>query len=661
MNTLRRSMFANGDEAINVDRLIQYYTAQGYSPVEIDKLIKQQFPSIQTADVYDKMLATKELFPVDAERMPPPEISQEVKSGLEPNQIQFSDGRTQDFDVAINRIRNNDIRLENVFALYNTPGIKLGSDVKRVVEDYIKKEQPDFLKSRELNLGSGQGKILGDEIPIDQLRGEKFGKGIASLDDYSASDAFNVPTSYQFLGKQILGSLGEGGREGLERLGDLVGGESVGDIFRGDFMGGDPDMFLRSGGRNIEDVINMAIDMNNPEQPRTGFGFIGDTITDALNNLDVDTSKFSGFFSKDPILEIDTVQRKKFEDAQEGTIQENLNNVSEEAGDGADPEIETTEVLVTEVEGGGQDDAPGDGDGDAKEEQEGVKPDITDGDAPKRTFAQFTRSPDFLRFVRNIGKGLVTTGQIGQGIALGSAGAAEEKYAEEVAASAAYNELLKEEIKQRGEGGLKPPELQALNKNVSEMSKTIQEFEGSEASIEIMDNLIGLFENARITGGKVSGIGGQFNIYADKLKAALGYDFDSSDATKIAQAINQVKQRSIREILNESGRTISDLDRQIVDKIFGEIDLTTPPDQLSIKLRKARADLVKNNTDKQRKIGVTYKTVLDPIYGVRGKNLIIDFEPTIQRILNAKAGDNYTLTPISSNLYPNSIFIDTTK
>ena len=80
-----------------------------------------------------------------------------------------------------------------------------------------------------------------------------------------------LPTSTPFpdtalFRSQLLGAIKEGGREGLETLGDLVGGEDVGDLFRGDFMGGDPDMFMRSGGRDINAVTEMAKAMNNPDR-----------------------------------------------------------------------------------------------------------------------------------------------------------------------------------------------------------------------------------------------------------------------------------------------------------------------------------------------------------------------------------------------------------
>jgi hypothetical protein len=653
MNVFQRQMFSRGDEVVNVDRLIQYYTAQEYAPAEVVKIIKGKFPTIETATVLDKMREYKELFPeklfpADQTTMPPAAISQEVRADLEPNQIQYRDGSREDYSVAINRIRNDDIRLENVFALYNTPGVSLGSNVKKAVEDYIRRKQPEILQTRD---------EFGNPIPIQDLRG----RGIQSLDEYSAIDAINVPTSYQFLGRQLLGAIKEGGREGLETLGDIVGGESVGDLFRGDFMGGDPDMFMRSGGRDINAVTEMAKAMNNPDQIRTRTGFIGDaavdTISDLFGSLDVSTPNLDAT--------VDQLREKANLDPISRDL-ENINDepVSNEAKDAGGPDVDDPEVPVTEVKEGG-----GDDDKNTDEEQvktlgtgEAAKPDLKDGESTKRNFGEFIQSPDFIRFARNLGKGLSTTGQIGQGIALGAAGAAEEKYAEEVAGREAFNELLKEEIKQKAEGGLKPSELQALNSNVSEMSENIQFFEGTEASIQIMDDLIGVFENARLSGGRVSGVFGQFDIYADKLKALSGMDFDPSDATQITNAIEQVKQRSIREILNESGRTISDLDRQIVEKIFGGIDLTSAPSEIIKKLRKGRADLQKNNADKQRKISITYRTVIDPIYGNRGLNLILPFKDTIDKILDAKPGDNYSLTPTSSSLYPsNIIFLDKSK
>ncbi len=444
---------------------------------------------------------------------------------------------------------------------------------------------------------------------------------------------------------------------GIENLADFFGSETIGDIFRAEKYDGDPDAFIRRGGRTEPAFRDMVSDLNDPDQSM--FKGARDTITGLLENLNVDTTQFSDFLGKDlndMILETDTVRRKRFEEAQieNEEIQNEINNVSNEAEDGGQPEVNNQEVPVTVVEeGGGEDESedpvetPGTG--------EAAEPDITDGEATKRNFGEFIQSPDFIRFVRNLGKGLATTGQIGQGIALGAAGAAEEKYAEQVAATEAYNELLKEEIKQGAEGALKPSELQALNKNVSEMSENIQFFEGTEASIQIMDDLIGLFENARITGGRVSGIGGQFDLYVDKLKALSGMDFDPSDATQITNAIEQVKQRSIREILNESGRTISDLDRQIVEKIFGGIDLTSAPSEIIKKLKKGRRDLQNNNRDKQRKISVTYNTVIDPIYGNRGLNLILPFKDTIDKIPSAKPGNTYFLTPTSSRLYPSNI------
>ena len=640
MNVYQRQMFANGDEVVNVDRLIQYYTAQGYAPAEVTELVKGEFPAIETATVLDKMREARELFPVDAQRMPPTGTMDDIRR-IDPNSVQFDDGSSINMSGLISNIKRDNVSAEKVLALLNAPNAKLGSNLQQEVVSYLNRNLPGY-----------SDLIVGEPGEFTDQR--KF--GIGSLDKEKQA---KMPFNLRSLARITAGVGAEEAREGIETLADFFGSETIGDIFRAEKYDGDPDAFIRRGGRTEPAFRDMVSDLNDPDQSM--FKGARDTITGLLENLNVDTTQFSDFFGRDPsemILETDTVQRKRFEDAQ---IQDQINNVSNEAEDAGQPDVNNQEVPVTVVEEDSGDDesedpvkTPGTG--------EAAKPDITDGEATKRNFGEFIQSPDFIRFARNLGKGLATTGQIGQGIALGAAGAAEEKYAEQVAATEAYNELLKEEIKQGAEGALKPSELQALNKNVSEMSENIQFFEGTEASIQIMDDLIGLFENARITGGRVSGIGGQFDLYVDKLKALSGMDFDPSDATQITNAIEQVKQRSIREILNESGRTISDLDRQIVEKIFGGIDLTTAPSEIIKKLRKGRADLQNNNRDKQRKISVTYNTVIDPIYGNRGLNLILPFKDTIDKILDAKPGDNYSLTPTSSSLYPsNIIFLDKSK
>tara|TARA_R100000654_G_scaffold34894_1_gene60330 strand:+ start:240 stop:2162 length:1923 start_codon:yes stop_codon:yes gene_type:complete len=639
MNVYQRQMFANGDEAVNVDRLIEYYTAQGYNPVQVTELVKGEYPAIETATVLDKMREYRELFPVDAQTMPPSGSMDDIRR-IDPNSVVFDDGSSMNMSGLISNIKRDNVSAEKVLSLFNAPNAKLGSNLQKEVVSYLNRNLPGY-----------SDLIVGEPGEFTDQR--KF--GIGSLDK---EKQLKMPFNLRSVARITAGVGAEEAREGIETLADFFGSETIGDIFRAEKYDGDPDAFIRRGGRTEPAFRDMVSDLNDPDQSM--FKGARDTLTGLLGSLDMSTPS------------LDTTVDRLREEANLDPISRDLENindepVSNEAKDAGQPSVVTSEVPVTEVEEGeGEAGTEGEGEGEDQDKTPGkgeaAKPDITDGEATKRNFGEFIQSPDFIRFARNIGKGLATTGQIGQGIALGAAGAAEEKYAEEVAATEAYNELLKEKIKQDAEGALKPSELQALNKNVSEMSENIQFFEGTEASIQIMDDLIGLFENARITGGRVSGIGGQFDLYVDKLKALSGMDFDPSDATQITNAIEQVKQRSIREILNESGRTISDLDRQIVEKIFGGIDLTSVPSEIIKKLRKGRADLQKNNADKQRKISVTYRTVTDPIYGNRGLNLILPFKDTIDKILDAKPGENYSLTPTSSSLYPsNIIFLDRSK
>tara|TARA_R100000654_G_scaffold49804_1_gene75957 strand:+ start:312 stop:2207 length:1896 start_codon:yes stop_codon:yes gene_type:complete len=257
---------------------------------------------------------------------------------------------------------------------------------------------------------------------------------------------------------------------------------------------------------------------------------------------------------------------------------------------------------------------------------------------PKETTGIFG-SDRFLDFIRNVGGQLVATGQMGEGLAAGAAKAAEERTARDLLKDQEKREFEKAkkllEIESKNKTtSLKPSELGALQEDIDKLSTNVKDYGGTEASIAIMDSAIDLFDEAIKNNVPITGLPGYAVRGIDKLKAFMGStDENVSDSTKIANYIDQVKQRSIREILNESGRTISNLDREIVDRVFGEINLTDKPSEIRKKLYNARENLIRNNQDKKRSIESTYSIVRNPAYQGVGINAITPFVDDILRII----------------------------
>jgi uncharacterized protein (UPF0297 family) len=175
-------------------------------------------------------------------------------------------------------------------------------------------------------------------------------------------------------------------------------------------------------------------------------------------------------------------------------------------------------------------------------------------------------------------------------------------------------------------------------KNVDELSENVMNYEGTEAAIAIMNDAISLFDEAIEKGVPITGLPGRIMRFKDEASAFLGIDNPNvSDATKIQNYITQVKQRSIREILNESGRTISNLDREIVNDVFGDLDLTGDPTEIRKKLFNARENLIRNNEDKKRSIDSTYTIIRNPAYQGVGINAVTPFVDDILRIIYGSA------------------------
>ena len=264
---------------------------------------------------------------------------------------------------------------------------------------------------------------------------------------------------------------------------------------------------------------------------------------------------------------------------------------------------------------------------------------------PKETTGVFG-SDRFLDFIRNVGSQLVATGQLGEGLATGAAKAAEERTARDLLEEQETKKFERdmslaiaiEKIKNQGANLLEPSQLGALQEDVNKLSTNVKDYDGTAASIAIMDSAIDLFDQAIEKGVPITGLPGATVRGIDQLKAFMGAtDENVSDSTKIANYIDQVKQRSIREILNESGRTISNLDREIVDKVFGEINLTGNPSEIRKKLFNARENLIRNNEDKKRSIDSTYTIIRNPAYQGVGINAVTPFVDDILRIIYGSA------------------------
>ena len=255
--------------------------------------------------------------------------------------------------------------------------------------------------------------------------------------------------------------------------------------------------------------------------------------------------------------------------------------------------------------------------------------------AAKKLGLDVFSSDKFLRAIRNIGSQLVEQGTMGAGLAKGAAAFAKEEAARELAKQKFQEELL---IKSAGALGkeMKFSDIESVAKRGDKLNQSIKDFEGNQAAVFLIDDAIRLFEEAGKTGEAVTGIPGAINRLQDQLLAAVGQEGrDASSATKIKNLIDVLKNRSIREILNESGRTISNLDRQIVDQVFGKLDLTSTRGEILKKLKNSRQQLLDSALKHQSDVRLSSSALAQPAAGQFGQEYLLGKKTIIDKILAA--------------------------
>ena len=176
-------------------------------------------------------------------------------------------------------------------------------------------------------------------------------------------------------------------------------------------------------------------------------------------------------------------------------------------------------------------------------------------------------SPDFNRFLSNLSSSLTATGSLALGKAEGASKSFEEKLD-------GVSEVL----------SIETSDAERNRKVNQEILGNINEFEQTERNLSRLEYAIGLVDEG------ATGLSGLFGKGWTDFLALFNKNsdtpFDSLDArTKADRILTALRQQDIRNILGESGRTISNLDREIVAEIFGSIKVTSTPAEIKEALR----------------------------------------------------------------------------
>ena len=227
---------------------------------------------------------------------------------------------------------------------------------------------------------------------------------------------------------------------------------------------------------------------------------------------------------------------------------------------------------------------------------------------------------------------------MGPGLASGAAKAAEERAARELLADQERRkyereiDLARAKADATGADIMKPEKILDLNNNVR---RDITDFQGGIAGVGFVDYAIDIIEEAIENNEPVGGAEGFFMKMVDKGFAFVGMpqDFDEMSAdSKVEELTKVVKQKNLQSILGESGRTISDRDRVIIETVFGDLGAFENPETTLGKLKESRQRLAQNANERYQNI-LTNSSFLGR-QGAEGFNFYQRLLPSLQQILN---------------------------
>ena len=229
-------------------------------------------------------------------------------------------------------------------------------------------------------------------------------------------------------------------------------------------------------------------------------------------------------------------------------------------------------------------------------------------EAEKERISQ-ERKDNAFTLMQEIGSAMVETGQIDRGLAEGATKAAKRISDEKLAEKLAEDELKR---KMSEENKLSATE---KNKIVTTYSDAQLHLTNMDFISKELDEMVSLVESGSVTGGR-----GVLGRVLGGFKGFVGFgDETIKDAEKAKQIGTFIRTQLVRELLNESGRTISNLDRQLIDEIVGDVaDFSKGRGAILESLKRIK-QRIGSSTNKSRNTVEFYKAE----YGVQVPNLSI--------------------------------------
>lgn len=171
--------------------------------------------------------------------------------------------------------------------------------------------------------------------------------------------------------------------------------------------------------------------------------------------------------------------------------------------------------------------------------------------------------------------------------------------AKEKADTRAYQTAIAKEVAKMKTDLNKPlsvREKNTLTDRSLEVDQAVTDFKNTSQNLALIDQLIEISQDPNIKGWR--GFIGKLTDQTSAFLAAAGEtekSFDKlSPRVQFEKLMTIVSQKNIKDILNETGKTISNIDRDIVDRIMGKITVFTNPAETLKSLQLAREDSLKN-------------------------------------------------------------------